>query len=166
MFVLCTSEIDSLRRAVLAAFPREASGILMREDSDAGTLLSLRTTGHDENTPMSFVIRSDALRSVATSLAGTNKKICGCVHSHVVGRAWPSRRDSAGAKAAGELWLIYSLTARSLRLFEWDGTTFQRWPLRVVTRRPRAFTAAVRSDVQLGCKDCRGGGDCAGCSER
>jgi proteasome lid subunit RPN8/RPN11 len=155
MFFLFKSDIDLLWEGVRAAFPREASGVLMREETSTGTVLSLRMTSHHENTPLSFVIRDHTLSEIETSLAGTGKRMCGCVHSHVVGRAWPSRRDSSGTKTIGELWLIYSLSARSLRLFEWDGTMFRRQPVRQMARRYIGAHLPARTDTQKRCDDGR-----------
>lgn len=161
MFFIPAAEFDSLRRAVLAALPREACGVLLREECDGGTLLSLRMTSHHENTPVTFVIRERTLRAVGASLAGTRRTICGCVHSHVIGRAWPSYRDSEGTRAAGELWLIYSFAMRNLRLFEWNGAAFQRRSFRISKRAPPPSSRATQPDA--GCGECRG---CAKCVER
>lgn len=164
MFVLAVSDVNALRRAVVAAFPREASGVLLREANDAGAVLSLLMTSHEENTPRSFVIRSHTLRSIGASLRGTGRRMAGCVHSHLFGRAWPSPRDSAGEKSAGELWLIYSLSGQNLRLFEWDGAAFQRQPLRIVQRSPRRQVSSAPSVTKAGCgHGCR---DCAGCLDK
>lgn len=158
MFTLAISDVELLLRSVTAAFPREACGALLRQDTEFGTVLSLRITTHEDNTPASFVIRSATLRNIETSLRGTDKRIGGCWHSHVIGRAWPSRRDSAGATSAGELWLIYSLTGQNLRLFEWDGAAFQRRALRVVKRVPTYRTSSTarvtKDDCDHGCSDC------------
>lgn len=166
MYILHDAELRALHKAAMAAFPCEACGVLLRQESEGGSILSLRFTAHDENTPFSFVIRGHVLRGIEAALAGSNRTVGGCVHSHVFGRAWPSRRDSAGARTAGELWLIYSLAARRARLFEWDGEAFRRRPMRVSRRPARAPCPPSRPGHDCGCADCRNGRGCAGCGDR
>jgi proteasome lid subunit RPN8/RPN11 len=116
---------------VRAALPREASGLLVGESCARATALSVYGTRSDENTPVSFRIRDEAIRNIEESLCGTGVRVRGCFHSHVLGAARPSRYDRDGARAAGELWLIYSVRRRELRLYEWDGKTFQKRRFRI-----------------------------------
>jgi proteasome lid subunit RPN8/RPN11 len=111
---------------VREAFPKEASGILVQQAYKRVSVLSLVATSSEINTPTSFRIEDDAIESVQRSLAHTRARVCGYFHSHIGGPARPSSRDVAGAKDQGELWLIYSVRFRDLRLFRWNGAAFER----------------------------------------
>src|ERR1041385_7294097 len=126
MYVLFDSEVRRLCEAARTALPCEASGILIRENRRREAVLSLVVTSSDRNTPRSFRIARETIRNTERALSGSSARICGCFHSHVLVSAWPSRRDHAGPKRIGDLWLIYSLRFRGLELFEWDGSEFQR----------------------------------------
>ncbi|HTB01896.1 MAG TPA: Mov34/MPN/PAD-1 family protein [Bradyrhizobium sp.] len=125
MYLLPTAEIEYLVIHAGAALPREASGLLLRRDFRRFTLLSVAGTSSRENTPLSFRIRDAAIKGIAESLQGTDARICGCFHSHVVGAARPSSIDCAATKGLGDLWLIYSVRFRDLKLYRWDGAAFQ-----------------------------------------
>lgn len=126
MYILSIHEIEKLLTSAQTAFPREASGLLLRREFKRFTVLSLAVTSSEENTPLSFRIRDAAIDEIAESLRGSGTTICGCFHSHVVGPARPSNRDCAATKEPGDLWLIYSVRFRNLNLFGWNGMTFQK----------------------------------------
>lgn len=126
MYLLPIDQIDQLLTCVQAAFPREASGLLLRREFRRFTVLSVAGTSSEENTLFSFRIRDAAIDKIAESLRGSGTRIGGCFHSHVVGAARPSSRDCAATKEPGDLWLIYSVRFRNLNLFGWDGMTFQK----------------------------------------
>ena len=126
MYLIPTDEVEKILMHVEAAFPREASGLLLRREFKQFTLLSVVGTPIEENTPLSFRIRGAGIKKIAESLRGSGTRTCGCFHSHVVGGACPSRRDCAARKEPGDLWLIYSVRFRNLNLFRWDGKRFKR----------------------------------------
>ena len=126
MYVLPLDQVEQLLTHVQAAFPWEASGLLLRREFKRSTILSIAATPSDENTLLSFRIRDAAISRIAASVKGSGTRVCGCFHSHVLGAARPSVRDSASPKTPGDLWLIYSARFRDLKLFRWDGTTFQK----------------------------------------
>src|SRR6202051_3066050 len=121
MHILPTAQIEHLLTHVRAAFPREASGLLLRRDFKRFTILSVAGTSSTDNTPLSFRIRDGAIEKIAESLRGSDTRICGCFHSHVLGKAYPSSHDCAATKESGDLWLIYSVRFRDLHLYRWDG---------------------------------------------
>jgi len=112
------------------SFPTEACGVLVGRRGS--TLLSIRSTAGRDNTVISFTIADSEIAAIEQDLAGSNEAVRGCFHSHVFGRAIPSKRDAAARKRRGDLWLIYSLRFRQLRLFEWNGDRFSRRRFRVV----------------------------------
>lgn len=126
MYLIPTAQIKYLLAHVQVALPREASGLLLRRDFKRFTILSVTGTSSTENTLFSFRIRDAAIEKIAESLKGSDTRICGCFHSHVVGAARPSSRDCAATKKSGDLWLIYSARFRDLNLYQWDGMTFQK----------------------------------------
>lgn len=126
MYVFPVDEIEKVLASAKTAFPSEASGLLLRQQFGRFTLLSVTETSNQENTLLSFRIRDEVIEKIAKSLKGSRRAICGVSHSHVLGRAWPSSIDCAATKERGDLWLIYSVAYRHLRLFKWDGMTFQR----------------------------------------
>ena len=132
MYLLPIDQIEQLLTHVKAAFPREASGLLLRRELRRFSVLSIAGTSSEENTLISFRIRDAAIDKIVASLRGSDKKICGCFHSHVVGPARPSSRDCDASKEPGDLWLIYSLRFRDLNLFGWDGLAFQKERFRIV----------------------------------
>ena len=133
VYILPSDEIEKLLASAQTAFPREASGLLLRQEFGRFTLLSLTATSDDENTLLSFRIRDDVIGKIAKCLKGTGATICGCFHTHVVGPARPSRVDCATAKKRGDLWLIYSLAFCNLSLFSWDGMTFHKTRLQILS---------------------------------
>lgn len=137
-YIIGVGSISSILENVRSAFPREASGMLLGEGSAGATILSICPTRCDENTPVSFRIRDETIRNIEESLRGVDVRIRGCFHSHILGAARPSKYDRAGSKAAGDLWLIFSVRFNELRLFEWDGNAFQRKCFRISssTRKP------------------------------
>jgi proteasome lid subunit RPN8/RPN11 len=126
MYLLRSDEVQQLLRLVRAALPREASGLLLRQEFKPFTLLSVAATPVQQNTPLSFRISDAAIDTIAKSLRESDASIGGVFHSHPQGPAKPSRRDSLPPKELGSLWLIYSVRFRDLNLFKWDGTGFQK----------------------------------------
>ncbi|MEI9995953.1 MAG: Mov34/MPN/PAD-1 family protein [Rhizomicrobium sp.] len=133
MTALAIGTLAAAVRAARAAWPNEICGLLVGRPRAAA--LSIRLTAGSANTPLSFRIADGEIAQVERSLEGSGEIVRGCFHSHVFGRAMPSRRDAAGAVHRGELWLIYSLRERRLRLFEWTGSAFHRRHLRIVRDR-------------------------------
>jgi proteasome lid subunit RPN8/RPN11 len=131
VYELTTRSLNELLANVRGAYPKEACGALIGTARGRATRLSVVPTSSEENTPISFIIRDRALRSVAESL-GPSSTICGCFHSHVLGFARPSKRDCAADKSTGDIWLIYSIRFQDVRLFTWDGARFNRTRFRVV----------------------------------
>jgi len=126
VYVFPVDEIEKVLASAQTAFPKEASGLLLRQEFGRFMLLSVTETSNEENTPLSFRIRDEVIEKIAKCLKGSGKAICGVSHSHVLGRAWPSSVDCAATKERGDLWLIYSVAYCNLRLFKWDGMTFER----------------------------------------
>lgn len=126
MHLLPIAQIDYLLTYAQAALPREASGLLLCRAFKRCTILSIAGTSSAENTLRSFRIRDAAIEKIAQSLKGSDSKICGTVHSHVLGKAYPSSRDCAATKKNGDLWLIYSMRFCDLNLFRWNGKTFEK----------------------------------------
>lgn len=131
MYIIPIDQIERLLACVQTALPREASGLLLKRELPRCAVLSFAATSNQENTPLSFRIRDEAIEKIAASLKGSGVRTCGCFHSHVFGAARPSRQDCAAAKEPGDLWLIYSARFRSLNLFGWDGAAFQKKRFRV-----------------------------------
>lgn len=132
MYLLQIDEVERILAQAKTAFPLEASGLLLRQAFRRFTILSVIETSIEENTLSSFRIRDAEISKIAKSVENSEKKICGCFHSHVLGPARPSRRDSLPDKERGDLWLIYSLSFRDLNLFRWDGSKFQRDRFQIV----------------------------------
>lgn len=131
MYILPVDQVERLLACVDDAFPCEAAGLLLGREVGRYTVLTITDMGSSENTLLSFRIRDAAIAQVAASLEGSETKIRGCFHSHVLGDARPSRTDCEGAKDFGDLWLIYSLRLRRLNLFRWRGRAFTKEPFRV-----------------------------------
>lgn len=125
MYVFPINQFEQLLVCVQEAFPREASGLLLRQEFKRFKVLSVAGTSSEENTLHSFRIRNAAIDKIAVSLRGSGTRICGCFHTHI-GVARPSRHDRAATKEPGDLWLIYSVRFRNLNLFKWDGMTFKK----------------------------------------
>ena len=132
MYILPIDELEKVLTSAQTAFPRETSGLLLRQKFGRFTLLSLTVTSSAENTVLSFRIRDAAINEIAESLKGASTTIGGCFHSHIIGPARPSSRDCAATKEPGDLWLIYSVGFRDLNLFRWSGMTFQKARLLIV----------------------------------
>jgi proteasome lid subunit RPN8/RPN11 len=132
MYLFPVGQLQLFLAHVSAALPREGSGLLLGRKWRRHTLLSFVPTSSEENTPVSFRIRSDTLSRVAQSLAGSGTGVCGCAHSHLFAGAYPSERDSAAVKGPCTLWMIYSLRRRDLRLFVWNEEAFSRTRLRII----------------------------------
>lgn len=126
MYLIALDQVDRIVGYASAVVPREACGLLVRTEARRGSLLSIIPTSIEDNTPISFRIRVRTIEEIKESLKGSKSKVCGCFHSHVVGRARPSKGDRAGVKEPGELWLIYAVQLRTLRLYAWNGNIFQR----------------------------------------
>jgi proteasome lid subunit RPN8/RPN11 len=132
MYLLPIDQAGKLVACVNAAFPREAAGLLLRQESRKGiVLLSVVPLSPTENTPFSFRIRDASIDDVEKSLANSGMKVCGCFHSHVFGPARPSKHDCAALKCPGDLWFIHSVRFRRLRLFLWDGRRFRTERFRI-----------------------------------
>lgn len=125
-YFIGAENISAILENVRSAFPREASGLVLGQEFGRRTVLCVHATRSDENTLVSFRIRDETIRRIAQSLLNVRLRIRGCFHSHIIGAARPSRYDCLVAKAAGDLWLIYSVRFQDLRLFEWDGNAFKR----------------------------------------
>ena len=124
MYILPVDQLERLLACVDDAFPCEAAGLLLGRQVGRHTVLTINYMSSTDNTPLSFRIRDADIVQVASSLKGSETNICGCFHSHVLGDARPSRADREGAKEFGNLWLIYSMRFRRLKLFRWQGTAF------------------------------------------
>lgn len=135
-YVFPIDQIGKLRTFVKVAFPREAAGLLLRREFKTFTFLSFAPTPNEDNTLLSFRIRDAAIDRIAESLINSDTRICGCFHSHILGAARPSKKDRAAKKMPGDLWLIYSVRFRNLRLFSWDGAAFQKERFRIVPSQP------------------------------
>jgi hypothetical protein len=131
-YLISTLQVERFLAQVRAAFPREASGVLLGCDWRRYTLLTFVATPWEENTPRSFRIREEQIGRIAASVAGTGAQICGCAHSHGFGRACPSPRDAAAVKGQCTLWMIFSVPRRDLKLFAWEHGDFTRQRLRIV----------------------------------
>lgn len=130
-YIISAGSIRDIMTSSHSALPKEASGLLLGEGSAGSVILTVRNTTYDENTLVSFRISDKTIRSTEQSIAWTKLKIYGCFHSHVLGIARPSKRDCASPKRTGDLWMIYSVRYRQLKLFEWDGSAFQKRRFRV-----------------------------------
>lgn len=135
-YVIPIDQIGKLVTFVKQALPREAAGLLLRREFKSFTILSFAPTSNEENTLLSFRISDAAIDRIAESLMNRDTRICGCFHSHILGAARPSPKDSAAIKKSGDLWLIYSVRFRNLRLFSWDGLRFRTEHFRIAFRMP------------------------------
>src|SRR5436853_4657038 len=97
-YVFPLSELTAFLTHIQAACPREASGVLLRRDWRRTPTLFFAGTSHAENTATSFRIRDSAIREIADSPRFRDAQVCGCAHSHNLGRAFPSRQDIAAEK--------------------------------------------------------------------
>jgi len=132
VYIFPINQLEQLLACVHEAFPLEASGLLLQREHKRFTVLSVVGTSSEGNTPLSFRIRSAAIDKIAESLRDSDTKICGCFHSHVLGAARPSKRDTAATKEAGDLWFIYSVRFQALKLYGWNGRAFQKEHFRIV----------------------------------
>jgi proteasome lid subunit RPN8/RPN11 len=131
VIILSPGEISACIDAAEIAFPREASGILLARAEGGHQKLSVVITPNDRNTFHSFVVAAAEFNAVRSRMETADVRICGVFHSHIFGAARASQRDREAEKAAGDLWLIYSLRTGDLKLFEWDGAEFTRTRFRM-----------------------------------
>jgi proteasome lid subunit RPN8/RPN11 len=131
MYVLPYAQAERALLGAREALPNEASGVLLGRRRRREIELHLVLTSSAENTPASFIIRTATYREVQSSFAGSGLTVCGCFHAHPRGPSRPSERDRQAKKNIGDLWLIYSLNWRELKLFEWDGQDFERQRYRI-----------------------------------
>lgn len=136
LVLIPVNQIRFLLECVQRALPREASGLLLREDYGHGLVLTFVPTSIYENTSSSFLIRTAAIKRISESLRGSPARIGGCFHSHTVGPAFPSKPDCAATKGHGDIWLIYSVRFRDLKLFCWNSSKFENQKFRIVPPRP------------------------------
>lgn len=122
------SQIRNLLEFADKSFPNETSGLLLSQILGDKQILSLAPTSDKDNSPITFRIRDLEIKEVEKDIKNSTKQICGCFHSHIRGRARPSKMDQSGKKKKGELWLIYSVKFSQLKIFEWDGSNF--FPIR------------------------------------
>lgn len=125
------SGLSQLLKIVQAAFPREASGMILNHEITDSKILYFEQCSFNENTPFTFCIRNFEIERVTNSIIGTNKKIVGCFHSHVFGKAIPSSFDIAASKLPGDLWAIYSVKYSDLRMYKWNGFKFENQPFQI-----------------------------------
>ncbi len=126
MYLLPVIQLKKLLVDAESALPREASGLLLGRDFGRFTALSVIATPSHENTIISFRISNSDIDRVEEQLRGSDTRIRGCFHSHVFGAARPSSVDCSATKAPGDLWMIYAARFSNLKLFRWNGTSFQR----------------------------------------
>ncbi|MDP1632447.1 MAG: Mov34/MPN/PAD-1 family protein [Caulobacter sp.] len=131
MFAIAAEDLAAVLLQVRIAFPREACGLLVGTVIRERVRLSVAATGSERNSVTSFHIPDAAIASARMALR-VGSTLRGVFHSHILGPARPSRRDIAGPKAMGELWLIYSVRFRDLALYQWDGERFDRKRLRTL----------------------------------
>ena len=129
--IIPLSQIQRLLKQVRIAFPREVSGIILGQEFGPYTILSFIGTSIEENTPFTFCIRDVEINSISDSIRCSEKRIRGCFHSHVFGSARPSIYDCAAEKEVGDLWLIFSVKFSDIKVFRWDGITFQKQRFRI-----------------------------------
>ncbi len=127
-FVIEKTTLQFLRAFAVSALPKEACGVLVGQQQDEAYVLSVVPTTDRFNTRTSFTLRRRDIDAAARTLA-PRQSVCGCFHSHPAGSAEPTPRDAAGAKADGDLWLIYAVRRRALGLFQWRDGAFQRLSL-------------------------------------
>lgn len=126
------SQLQLLLKYVQAAFPREASGIILNQEFKEYGILSFVETSSEENTPFTFCIRDVEIKKVSASLKKSEKKVCGCFHSHIFGSARPSKYDCAAKKEVGDLWLIFSVKFSDFKIYRWDGKIFHKQKFRII----------------------------------
>ncbi len=131
MYVLPYAQAERALEGARQALPNEACGVLLGRPRRRDIELHLVLTSSAENTPASFIIRTATYRQVQSSAAGSGLTVCGCFHAHPRGSSRPSKRDRRAEKNVGDLWLIYSLNWRELKLFAWDGRDFERQRYRI-----------------------------------
>ncbi len=124
--IIPLSQIQLLLKIAQSSYPRETSGLMLGYDFRQYTLLNFVATSNSENTPFTFRIKDAEIAEVADSAKETNRRICGCFHSHILGVAKPSAYDIACPKNEGDLWLIYAVKYSDIRIFRWDGESFQK----------------------------------------
>lgn len=96
--------IEAMERAALAAFPREACGILLGEGARISAFVETRNV---HPTPEShFEIDPAALIAEHRSERAGAAKIVGYFHSHPAGDPCPSATDRASSARDGKVWAI------------------------------------------------------------
>lgn len=129
--VISVDQFHLLLKHVFDSFPKEASGLILKQEFRTNMILSVVCTSNKENNPFMFRIKESTIESVSNSIEKSGKKICGCFHSHIIGRAKPSIYDHLAKKKPGDLWLIYSIKFSELKLFKWNGNTFDKVRFRI-----------------------------------
>jgi proteasome lid subunit RPN8/RPN11 len=130
-YILPPSELEKIIEHVFSAIPKEACGLLLARDSARNSILSFIGLPSSGNSEYSFRIKDISICQIANSLRGSKTRICGCVHSHIRGRAKPSLVDCESSKGQCLIWMIYSVRYQELNLFEWCETGFRKIHLRI-----------------------------------
>jgi len=131
MFIIKIYQLKQIVRFINNSFPKEAAGIIIADKFSTNFILTFVETSTKENTWFTFRIRDGEIKKIENSISETNKRICGCFHSHTIGQASPSRLDCEAKKKIGDLWLIYSVKFLEFNLYKWNGKSFQKVSFRV-----------------------------------
>lgn len=118
-YFISRQTIEFLILKSLAAYPNEASGLLIKKIVRSNGFLQIAFTSSYNNSPTYFYISNKQIINCQLRL-NLNEEIVGCFHSHNFGPSKPSTLDSKGIKKEGELWLIYSTKYKSLNLYKWN----------------------------------------------
>lgn len=137
---ITSAQLADIEEQARRALPNEASGLIVGQlNSGDATVTALHASeggnASTKNTKDSFEIDPALHIALQRGLRGQADEIIGVYHSHPVGRAEPSERDSRDAAYPGWVWLITAFEddAPSTRAFlhSPDGGAFEPVELEV-----------------------------------
>ncbi|MBT8389932.1 MAG: M67 family metallopeptidase [Altererythrobacter sp.] len=96
--------VEAMQREALAAYPREACGILLGESDRISEYVATRNVHPTPNTH--FEIDPQALIDAHRAARRGGAQVIGYYHSHPSGEAQPSMTDRAMASGDRRIWAI------------------------------------------------------------
>ena len=109
---LSARQADILRRAAVAAYPRECCGLLVGEGESHVTVTEVVAAANTAEDPYRrFAIDPQVHFDLLRSARGNGRRVVGHYHSHPDGSATPSSHDLAMAYDPGAVWVVMAATA-------------------------------------------------------